>query len=92
MMHFQQTLLSQQNLSPLKLLRCAGAEQLSRVSYLLQRQADDLGNVACCLSVRAALDEDRIEEVKVFKYHGALIVAGSRAFRERSVVKSVGRE
>ena len=62
-MHFDQTLLSKQNLSAVKMLLCAGTVQLARTSYLLQRRADALGNIACCPSEQAALMFRRCENI-----------------------------
>ena len=49
MRQFEQTLLSQQYLSAGISFWCVGAEQLVRMSYLLQTRADALGDVACRL-------------------------------------------
>ena len=68
MLQFEQTLLSQQNLSAVKLLRCAGANQLARISYLLKTRADALGDVACCLSVRPALE---VMIIHKYRYHSS---------------------
>ena len=58
MRQFEQTLLSQQNLSAVN-FPVWGAEQLTRISYMLQARADAVADVACrlicCLSV---LEED----------------------------------